>query len=49
MLNPGKGILGEFVGELGVGGVFAFDVELVVEFFEVSGDFTGLKGVRLFS
>lgn len=43
VLNPGECILGECVGDLGVVGVFTFDVELMVEFFEVGCDFAGFN------
>ena len=41
MFNPGNGILSEFVGEIRVGGLVVFDVELIVEFFKVCCDFEG--------
>ena len=47
MLNPSVCILCEFLGEMSVGRVFVFDVELIVEFLEVSGDFAGFKGFVL--
>lgn len=47
VFDPGESILGEFVGELSVAGMFVFNVELVVEFFEEGGYFARQKSFIL--
>ncbi len=44
VFNPCNRVFGELVGELRVGGMVVFDVELVVKFFGARCDLVGFTG-----